>query len=418
MNRMNKYIVLIALSCMLCLSMGCQKNNTVEETNNVEETKVYRFSETIGFQENQNPIWYEMVDAPMTIEQGEQIISIEQVAWMDWELVCFIMFDNVVIENIEDNLREGEIIKLYSKEQDKWLEHSGCGTTYDKEKDLLLGIVPTFDYKNVTDEVVLSILGEEYTVQLAPIQTYNSLDEIGTVQTHNGRSIIINRSENEFKAYTYSEDIWKIKGLGEWPDLKWKKDVFLKNDVFTYNGIEDEAVEKLDILTSTLGAECKDIQVTIPIPKESVKVDIPFDVGEDSYRITEIRVVEDAAEDMGDFEVINLDSQADLFIDIEPVRVEENTEVTNIQASLYTIEDVIGPSKNLQGEIETKVYGTHEVYLASNHNTYYVDENYEITEPVLEFYVDKHTKLPEELILKIDYVSKRWTQPYHFEFEP
>ena len=105
------------------------------------------------------------------------------------------------------------------------MEYSGCVTTYDREKDLLLGMVPTFDYENATDEVVLSIFGEEYTVQLAPIQTYNSLDEIGTVQTHNGRSVVINRTDSEIKAYTYSEDIWKIKWLGEWTDLKWKKEV-------------------------------------------------------------------------------------------------------------------------------------------------------------------------------------------------
>lgn len=418
MNRIIKYIVLIAFCCMLCLSMGCHKNNTVEETNKIEAKKVYRFSETVGFQENWNPIWYEMIDAPMVIEQGEQTITIEQVAWMDRELKCFIMFDNVAIENIEENLREKEIVKLYSKEQEKWMEYSGCGTTYDREKDLLLGMVPTFDYENATDEVVLSIFGEEYTVQLAPIQTYNSLDEIGTVQTHNGRSVIINRTDSKIKAYTYSEDIWQIKWLGEWTDLKWKKEVSYENDVFTYIGKDDEAIEALDIMTSTLGAECKDVQVTIPVPEESAKVNIPFDVGEDSYRITEIHRVEDVIEDMGDSEAIDLYNQIGLFISVEPVQVEENTEVTNIQASLYTIEDVIGQSRNLQGEIETEVYGTDKVYLTSNHNLYYLDENYEITEPVLEFYVDKNSKLSEELILKIDYVSKRWTQPYHFELEP
>lgn len=419
MNRITKDIALIVLGCMLCLSMGCQKDNVVEETNNTVENKNYRFSKTIGFQQNQNNTWYEMVDAPMIIEKGEQTITIEQVIRMDGELSCFISFDNLVIENIEENLDFKEVIKVYSEEEDKWLESRGRGFSYDKEKDLLLRVEETFRCKKRTEEVALNILGEEYVVHLTPIQSYNSLDEIGFAQTHNGRSIIIDRTEDAIMAYTYSEDIWEISGLGEWKELEWNTEVRAnEHAVFTYRGEEINGTKGLNIPEVSLKAECKDIQVTVPIPEESKQVDIPFSVGEDSYRVTEIQVMKEVTEDTSDLEAYYLNDNIILYMNIEPIVVEDNTEVTYIWASLYrTEEDIIEQSKNDQGEIETEVIGTYKVHVASSINGYYVDEELEITEPVLTFYIDKNTSLPQELILDIESVSKKWYQPYHFEFE-
>ena len=409
-------MLFVAIAVLSCI-MGCQKNNVVEETNTAAETKGYRFSKSVGFQENENELWYEMTDAPVQIKKDDQTIIIEHVVWMDGQLICDFHFENVVIENIEENFDVWEKVKIYSNTFGKWMEANAVSTGYDEDKDALEYMQTEFKYKDVSEEVKLSIFDEEYTIKLTPFQVYNSLEEIGNVQTFNGRSIIVDRAEDQIKVYTYSNDIWKIEGLNEWTNLKWTTEEVAGNRVFIYKEKDIESVETIDIEAPTLEAECEDVMVTLPIPKESEKVDIPFKVGEDTYRVTEVRVVKEPTENMTENERDGLKDNILLYVNIEPVQIEENTEVFVIQGSLYTTEEVVGQSKNDKGEVEMKVYGTRENYLTSNWYGYFVDENFEITEPVLEFYVDENVELPEEVILKIELIRKKWTQPYHFGFD-
>ena len=67
-----------------------------------------------------------------------------------------------------------------------------------------------------------------------------------------------------------------------------------------------------------------------------------------------------------------------------------------------------------------KVYGTRINQIASswgNINLFSSSETYDEMEPVICFKIDKHTKLPEEVILKIEEAYKSWDQSFHFEME-
>ena len=423
--RKNSWIMKMSLiTCFICVVVvGCQKEVVVEEPTS------YYFSENLGFQEGDGQIWQEMAQDPVVIKKDDKTITIQNVFWKDGEVIFEANLDNCFHANNDE-----EQIKIYSENQIQTIQpHSVFTRTFPDSEEIDF-MRMNFRYKDSSDKYTFSIFGEDYSVKMQPIKEYASLEDVGYTQTHNGRSIIIKDDGTERKAYTYSNDLWKIVGFDDmemtWnyysadedtrkklkvPKIQWSSMGSNDGKVYTCTDDNIKKADEFDIPAVALKAECEDVSVTIKLPEEKAQVNIPFSIGQDQYHISEIEVKS------GYFDSDKTQECTEVYIRIENVKVEKGTKLYRAEGILGVEEEVLGQSfDSTTGKTETKVYGTRIAQIASswgNINLFSSNETYNEMEPFICFKIDKHTKLPEEVILKIEEAYKSWNQSFHFEME-
>ena len=384
---------------LLLFFCGCQRN---EKT---EAVQLYYFSPVVGVQETDNGVWYEMVDAPISLKKENSTIIIKNVIWKDEKIICEFEFENVQYENIIDKSGNDNKIKVYLEEQKTMgLQSDPTWIGYDEDRRYIKYLKTEFSYPQITNEISFNILGEKCTVVMEPLSGYKDLKEIGSVQSHNGRSIILNEVDNELKAYSYSDNIWKIKALGEWNESKWISDGILEDKVFTYCENNLSQIDNLTISPIRLVAECESLDILLNIQDSNLSNKVPFLVGEDKYCITHIQTLDEL-------------NGKSLLVYVKPIDIEEGTELFGIEATVgfeesLNVHEYYSPSGDLNMlDFETVFHecGTNK------YNPYFIDENFELTEPVIKIWLDSRQNVPEEIVLKIKKVYKNWNQEYHFE---
>lgn len=420
--------VIIAAAFMSIMVMGCRKTEAAEE-------KIYRFSDVLGFQETKGPIWYEMKEVPLIIENEDQKIIIQNVLWKDQEVIFYAEFENYPYMNGDGHDKLVNQILIYSKDQKRTKTAHASSATYNDSDELDTACL-YFDYQESADEIAFDLFGKKYVVAMQPIKEYTSLDQVGVVQTHNGRSIVIRDDESNRTAYTYSDDIWKIAGMEDielfWlyygageetrkttkvPKIQWSSMNSFERGA-GYRCIDEtiKEADSFDIPAVRLNAKCEDLQIPLTLSEGIQKVNIPFSIGNDQYRISEIEV-KPGLYDMSD----NDKECMDVCIRIESVNVEKGTKLYGIGASLGIEEDVVGQVyDSTTGESENKIYGKHFFEIGSTYKgfpEYFFTEDFDKMEPVICIKIDKTMDMPDEVILKIKEANKSWNHNFHFEMD-
>ena len=403
-----KSLLLVTLVMVLGLLTSCS------------ETAVYRyrFSPATGFQEEDGDIWYEMSDAPMVIQKEEGTITIKNIIWKEKTVITEVEFDNIELD--EDT---SDVVRIYTEDQSKTQRSHSGGLSI--EENATTNIRNEFTYKYPADEIALDILGEKYTVKMQPIGQYEDFEDIGMHQPHSGRTIVLQKEYNgdieKLKAYTYSEDVWKITSIGDLPTLDWGISRLTGGYVMEYLGNDVADLDSIDVDNVCIVSEEDVPLIPLDIPENDMEVDIPFYVGEDCYHITEIRVVHGTyAYTVGDTDETSTTKYGDeVLIKIEPVAIEENTEVFGIKATLGTEKTSgVWVYSSQTGESEVRNVETAFIPMKDNlFNQYFLDNNYQTTETIIRLGFTDREEIPEKAMLRIDRVSKFWKQNYHFDLK-
>ena len=368
----------------------------------------FRFGESTGLQE-EGETWYQMEDGPILLETEESDVWIQNVVWKEGKIIIRAEFMNPELET--DSYRVG----LYSEDRTRLKAEHSFSARMDGTDGVRTEIV--YYYHQPTEEAALDILGEMCIIQMEPISQYESVEDIGTVQNCRGRSIVLRKQKDSdgscLMAYVHSSDEWEISDLGEWMNLEpdWETLSLNKERIgFRYAGDESDWMdaETFIIPKVSLQYQGEPVDVRIPVPDTSVKVNIPFEVGGDLYRITEIsRSLEDISSvensSLGVYEEDNL------FIAFEPVNLEANTKIYAMQVDL--------------GYMETTDHGNewfHSVsgYWPSSGFFTQIDGEIQLTDPVISKEVQNPEEdLKPEMILRVHSVAKIWEQEYQFQLK-
>lgn len=389
-----------------------------------------RFSPLMGIQGEDEDVWYEMADGPVTLKTDQSDVTVQNVIWKEKKLTIQIYFSDLMLTDGELE----EAVQLVTNEKTGGLQKAPSRTAGWID-DAYVCVELRYPMEEAKDQYTFRIFDQDCTVNMKPISQYEDFTEIGCSQTHNGRTIVLKPEWKEnllsVDAYVYSEDEWKIVGLEDIWSMTSEKDYPKRTwisqrlvDGYSYHH-EAEAEPgqpySVDITTLCLhrsfdAGTDEDIPiVTIPVPEDSVETDIPFIVDGDTYRITEV------SWSRGTFEYMTGDDNHtaygdELCIRAEPVELEENTRFITFLGDLGTVEERSvyrkNPSTGELEETEKKELVSWKNYGWSNYRSLYN------AEPVMRMYIEKPEEMPEKVKLRITDVYKYWDQNFSFQIKP
>ena len=343
-------------------------------------TSHLRFSPATGFQQDgEETSWYEMSGGPMHVETEQGEVVIESVIWKASDVYVEALFIN---EHLEDEVYSTGV-GLYSEDRSWVMPHLGLFVQHREGEPVRVKY--KFYYLHIEDELMLDVLGEACVVKMTPIGQYEDIQNIGVSQTHRGRTIVLKetrKADSEktvLSAYTCSDGPWKICAIEEWQNQSWETEGLLSGEyVFRYIGPGGDfsTLDELKITEVCLAYRGEIEPVAIPVPKEegTETVDIPFTVGEDLYRVTEVR---------------RSQYWDELFVTVEPVKVEENTVAYRIRGRIGGDPTWLEPSTLIGDGTSSRI--------------------------TVSASLDCNGEDPEEILFEIDTVYKIWKQAYQFD---
>lgn len=385
-----------------------------------------RFSPTTGIQDAEEEMWYEMADDPVTMETEKGNVTIRSVIWKEQTFLAELDLEN---HELSDEEIEEEIVILNTVSGEKMHYSESSVRREDNEP---IHIKREYKYvREPEEQYTFRIFDKEYIIDMKPINQYSDFKEIGNSQTHRGRTIVLQSRWEDQKlhadAYVYSDDLWKILSLEDdyinhenfsYLDPHWIKKNLPGGYAFYYEaetGAEKEYL--LEIETLLLGSEGDTPTMEIPIPEDSVDVDIPFTVGADTYRVSRIWWSRGTYEyGIGDGgENIETCYGDELCIDVEPVDIEKNTRLWNIGASLGRMEPRYRYHYNQETD-KLEEIGNEGAFIRIYDNEWNIYANGRYGEEI-RMNIRESEELPEKLYLRIDHVYKSWDQPYTFRIK-
>lgn len=389
-----------------------------------------RFSPLTGIQGEKEDVWYELADGPVTVETDRGEAVIQNIVWKEQKLTVQIGF---LDESLTKEELEEEVQMVTDGKYGGLRKAPSATIRWNDEIPVFMEL--RYPEEEAAEQYTFRILGQDCTVDMRPISQYTDFAELGYSQTQKGRTIVLQPEWTEdgisVDAYAYSEDEWKIVGLEDiWnitsveDTLKWNwKSRTLVDGCFWHHEAEVEEGEPYSIeipllcLRASFDPEKnEDIPVvTIPIPDDSVEVDIPFTVGEDDYRITEV------SWSRGTYEYMTGDDNHteygdELCIRAEAVNLEENTRFVSFRGDLgYSEERSIyrkDPGTGKMTETEKKEVISWTGFGWPDYRALPVQE------PVIRMYIRNPEELPQEMKFRITDVYKYWDQNFSFEIKP
>lgn len=389
-----------------------------------------RFSPLTGLQGEDEAAWYEMADGPVTVETEKGDVTIQNVIWKEKQLTVQMLLYNEQLTKEELE----EAVQLVTNKNPEGIRKAPSWTIgRDDEEPVFMEL--RYSMKTAEEQYTFRIFDQDCTIDMKPISQYADFAEVGYSQTHNGRTVVLCPEWKEnllsIDAYVYSEDGWKIVGL----DDIWKlvsMEEYLKRDwkpqslVDGYSYHHEAEVEAGKPYSIEIPLLClrksyntdvdEDIPiVTIPIPEDSVAVDIPFTVEGDTYRITEI------SWSRGTYEYITGDDNHtaygdELCIRAEPVKLEEKTRFVSFmgdlgipeERSIYRENQTTGSLE----ETEKKELVSWRSFGWANYYSLYA------MEPVMRMHIEEPDEMPKEMKLRITDVYKYWDQNFSFTIKP
>ncbi len=371
----------------------------------------YRFSPATGFQEQDTDIWMEMADDPMTIQTEESNVTLQNVIWKERRLIL-----DLDVENIE--LRDQHLdIRVFIDETGQ-TRTSRSQTVHFYDENEPLDVKTEFQNINSADQFTFWIFGSECTVDMKPVGQYEYFQDIGNSQTHNGRTIVLQQAEDgqTVNAYTCSEDTWKIIDLGYFMESdSWSRERL--TDGYYFQSKLDTATENADTIripAILIRSENDTPIIQIPVPEDTLDVNIPFTLGGDTYRVSNITYSRDTFE----YGIVDENGQEttaygdELLIQVEPVVLEQNTRIIAISAELGELDT----RYSYQYNPETKKQETIDSWEEFRH--IYADNMFREYEPVIRMQLSEDENLADEVHLRIQSITKEWDQPYVFHLTP
>lgn len=389
-----------------------------------------RFSPLTGLQGEEEEVWYEMADESISAETEKGNVTIQNVIWKEQKLTVQMVFSNTELTQDELN----EVIQIVTNKNFGGLRKAPSVTTRREEGEPIF-MELRFSEAEAKEQYTFRIFDTDCTVEMKPISPYTDFAEVGYSQTHNGRTIVLRPEWKEnllsVDAYVYSEDEWKIIGLEdmwnmasveEYLKWDWKPQSLVDGYSYHYETESDsEKAHSIEIpllcMRRSFNTETEeDIPiVTIPIPEDSVEVDIPFAVDNDTYRITEVNW------SRGTYEYLTGDDNHteygdELCIWAEPINIEENTRFVSFRGDIgYPEERSVYRKNPKTGNLEE----TEKKELVSWKNFGWADyRSLYSQEPVMRMYIEDPEELPKEVRFRITDVYKYWDQSFTFTIKP
>lgn len=385
-----------------------------------------RFSPLTGIQGEEEETWYEMADGPVSSDTEKGNVTVLNVVWKKQKLTVQVHFSDTQLTDEELD----KAVQLMTKEETGGLYPAPSWTIYREDGEPIL-MELRYPMEEAEEQYTLRIFNQDFPVAMKPIRQYTDFSEVGYSQTHNGRTIVLKPEWTEHllsvDAYVYSEDAWKIVGLEDvWKQMsleEYEKPKWISRklvDGFSYHyEAEADAGKSYTIeipvlclrrhIDTEAGEEAP--IVTIPVPEDSVEVDIPFTVDGDTYRITEV------SWSRGTYEYRTGDDERtvygdELCIKAEPVELEENTRLVSFLGDLgYSEERSVYRENQADGKLEE----TEKKEVISWKNFGWT--NYSALsspEPVMRMHIENPDELPDELKLRITDVYKYWDEKFSF----
>lgn len=393
-----------------------------------------RFSPVTGIQNTEDAVWYEMANAPAVIGTAQGEVMIQNVVWKDEKLIVQLEFESEKFPEESTDLKNEVWFEGSNSGGNPRRYTSGSTTACDGS---LEHAELTFSYiseKDVREQYRFHIFDEVYAVDMKPIDEYADFQDIGNSESHNGRTIVLQTERMDEKlladAYVYSEDVWKITGLNDYEDFYedsgyiWGQKQLVGGRAFHYEAeVPKEESYTLEIETLVLQSQGETPTVQIPIPEDSVNVDIPFTLGKDTYRVSEVRWSRGTGEyGIGssdeDMQMVSAD---ELFIKIEPVELEENTRLFGVYASLgrnetrYTY--LYNPdTKKLEVKDEYEQFHSITDNMFGQYSYFYQNEDY-VNQNCICLLITDPDELQGNISLRINSIYKFWDQNYTFKIK-
>lgn len=387
-----------------------------------------RFSPSLGIQNAEEAAWYEMAEAPVVAETAQGDVTIRNIIWKEKQLYLQLEFEPQAFATESTDLYEHIWLEGSNGQERKSSSYSNYGADGMLEK-------AEMRYRNIEEPdtkipYTFHIFDAVCRIYMEPIGQYEDLQDIGMTETYEGRTIVLRPDSSaeilRADAYVYSDDVWKIRRLIDPEDAGAEDDRIL----WKRNELVDEYSFSCELETSADGSCTVEIDrlllqsegdtpmVEIPIPEDSIKTDIPFVLGGDTYRISEIKWDRGAfsyekENSQEEFETVTGD---ELLIKVEPVKLEKNTYLQEIQATLGYMQTKYSYRYNKENK-KLDIVGEHEQFTALESNNAF---GYE-TEPFdgyIHLSIIDPEQLPKENIcLRIDSIYKLWDQNYTFQIQ-
>ena len=264
----------------------------------------------------------------------------------------------------KDGFLHVKIVADYSSDADDWEQADQFLSVQDEEKSKLTSLsrycnydeeqkqlTIEQEYRSITPQgqYVLKLFDQTATIHMTSVPEYNSLKEIGTPVTHNGRTWVFQGTWEDdetlkLHAWGTSDDIWQMGRPMKEPvtpeDVKkdgfiqWKQSGIEGSSSFeaTVKASEDIGYE-LKIpgisLVADMGEDGPIVEIPVPAVDGTEDVDVSFFAGKDTYHIGKVeRRKKESQDDDGENKV-----STEVILYVEPETLEKNTELLSINAS-------------------------------------------------------------------------------------
>lgn len=368
-----------------------------------------RFSPSTGFQGTDGEIWYECAETPAVLETDQGRVTLQSLVWKERELFLQMEVENDTLSGVQV---EASVSLL-----DPDMEHRRtAGKMSTAQGEGVPSILKqTYFVPEARDQYTFLVFDEICTFQMKPIGIYEDFSGVGISQTHSGRTIVLRTEWTDGRlladAYTYSEDAWKIIQLGTKLPADWQSDRLIDEPVFHYE------TEDMGDRPYTLSIDSEVLRFTgnipvlkIPVPDTSRSLDLPFQAGEDHYRITKV------TRSRGTYEYFRMEEDGtetvlygdELLFEIEPVELEANTRLMGFLGDMGTMREQKRYRMNQEtGKLEE--IGRME-HFERRWTAWGSRPGWTFSIPVGD-----PEELPEEVYLHITDLYKYWDQEFSFE---
>lgn len=371
----------------------------------------FKFHPALGICDAEEEL-YEAKNPMQELDTEYGSATMEYVVWKDGFLHVKIVAD--YSSDADDWEQADQFLSVQDEEKSKLTSLSRYCNYDEKQKQLTI----EQEYRSITPQgqYVLKLFDQTATIHMTSVPEYNSLKEIGTPVTHNGRTWVFQGTWEDdetlkLHAWGTSDDIWQMGRPMKEPvtpeDVKkdgfiqWKQSGIEGSSSFeaTVKASEDIGYE-LKIpgisLVADMGEDGPIVEIPVPAVDGTEDVDVSFFAGKDTYHIGKVeRRKKESQDDDGKNKV-----STEVILYVEPENLEKDTELLSINASWGELKSQGDPTTfSLKGSTFPPAM--------------YVDgELAELRQELTLTYSEAET-VPEIVAVRIDKVGKVWNQEYH-----
>ena len=364
----------------------------------------FKFHPALGICDAEEEL-YEAKNPMQELDTEYGSATMEYVVWKDGFLHVKIVADYP--SDADDWEQADQFLSVQDEEKSKLTSLSRYCNYDEEQKQLTI----EQEYRSITPQgqYVLKLFDQTATIHMTSVPEYNSLKEIGTPVTHNGRTWVFQETWEDdetlkLHAWGTSDDIWQMGRPMKEPvtpeDVK--KDGFIQ---WKQSGIEGSSSFEATVKVSEdIGYELKipGISLVADMGEDGPIVEIPVPAvdGTEDVDVSTVPslLLSEAASKVDDDGENKVSTEVILYV--EPETLEKNTELLSINASWGELKS--------QGE-----QTTFSLKGSTFPPAMYVDGEFADLRQELTLIYSEEETIPEIVAVRIDKVGKVWNQEYH-----